>query len=768
MPVEVEVGPPILTINHGRVFMVTDLDGQIVGSRDGELSGDSELGVFANDTRFVSHYGITVNGRPWTRLSSSTTTHYEERIYLTNPPLPLLQDEIPEGTLQLNITRAIGGGIHEDLDITNHGLRSARFQVEITLRSDFADLFEVRAHRIVPRGNIVTTWDQKQAELTTTYTHRGFHRRLVYRLLRSDSRPHYANGRLTFQVELGPGKAWHSCCYYIFVEGRRVREPVYGCRLHPVGETEMDRRQQRWTEYATVLDSSNEHFARLYRQCVEDMGALRLFDQDFAPDVWLPAAGVPWYVTVFGRDSLITSLQNMLVHAGFAHGALKKLAQYQATEMDDWRDAEPGKIPHEIRFGELAHLQEIPHTPYYGTADATPLYLVTLHEAWKWLGDETLLREYRDVALRCLEWIDRYGDLDGDGFQEYQTRSRQGYENQGWKDSRDAVVYPDGSQVKQPKALCELQGYVYDAWLRTAEVFDVLDEPKRAKELRRKAADLQRQFEDAFWCEDLGFYAFCLDPEKRPVETVASNAGHCLWSGIVSPERSKRVVRRLLQEDMWSGWGIRTLSAGNPAYNPLSYHRGSVWPHDNGIIAMGFRRYGFAEEAARVAQGVAEAGYYFRGYRLPELFAGLERQPRCFPVQYRGANVPQAWAAGSVFHFLQALLGLQADAPRGCLYVDPTLPEWLPDVTLRKLQVGESTLELRFWREGERTRWDASIQKGDVEVRERPFGSAVLHSPTRTAAARASHDEAPERPSANGRRRGAQGSRTGRDPARAG
>src|SRR5919198_3475910 len=253
MPVAIEVGPPILTINHGRTFMVTDLDGQIVGGQDGEVGATSELGVFASDTRSVSNSTIRATGRRWTRLSSSTTTHFEERIYLTNPPLPLLDGEIPGGTLQLNITRAVGGGIHEDLDLTNHGLTPVSFQLEITLRSDFADLFEVRAQRIVPRGNIVTTWDQKRAALTTSYTHRGFHRRLVYRLLRCDSRPHYANGRITFQIELGPGKAWHSCCYYIFVEGPRVREPAYGCRLYQVGETEMDRRQRRWAEGATQL-----------------------------------------------------------------------------------------------------------------------------------------------------------------------------------------------------------------------------------------------------------------------------------------------------------------------------------------------------------------------------------------------------------------------------------------------------------------------------------------------------------------------------------
>jgi glycogen debranching enzyme len=414
------------------------------------------------------------------------------------------------------------------------------------------------------------------------------------------------------------------------------------------------------------------------------------------------------------------------VAPGFARGALATLARYQATAMDDWRDAEPGKIPHELRVGELAHFNRIPHTPYYGTADATPLYLVALHEAWRWLGDTALLRRYRDVALRCLEWIDRHGDLDGDGFQEYRTRSPRGYENMGWKDATDAVVYPDGRQVRPPKALCELQGYVFDAWLRMAEVFDELGEPDRSAELRARAAELQRRFEERFWCEDIGFYAFCLDPDKEPVRTVASNQGHLLWSGIASPERAGRVVQRLLAPDMWSGWGIRTLSAQNPAYNPFSYHRGSVWPHDNGIIALGFKRYGFAAEAARIARDISEVGSYFECHRLPELYAGTEQRPGSFPVQYLGANVPQAWAAGSVFHLLQAILGIRADACREHLYVDPQLPRWLPDVTLHGVAVGRARVDLRFRRVDEQSTWDATVLHGRVEVQAQPWRSWAM------------------------------------------
>ena len=708
MPVEVSVGPQALTINHGTTFAVTGMNG--------EIASDSEQGMFSGDTRFVSSYRIFTNGERCLLLTSGTPTCYLARAFLTNPTFPTEDGEVGQGTLGLVLTRAASDGVHEDVDVTNHGTAPVRFNLEIAIRSDFADLFEVKAHRFVRRGRVVTEVRDGGVEVRTSYTNRDFRRELCYRFVNCGSPPVYANGRATFDVRLDPGAAWHTCLHYWFLLDGAGGEPGRGCADGYSHEV-FDDVQRRWLEQATGLTSANEEIYRFYRRSVEDMGALRLYDHDAGADVWVPAAGVPWFVALFGRDSLIASLQTMLVNPGFARGALRTLARYQATEMDDWRDAEPGKILHELRVGELAHFRRVPHTPYYGTADATPLYLVALHEAWRWLGDPGLLRQYRDVALRCLEWIDRYGDLDGDGFQEYRTRSPKGYENMGWKDAGDAVIDPDGRPVRQPKALCELQGYVFDAWLRMAEVFEALGEPDRATTLRQRAKELQNRFEEAFWCEDIGCYAFCLDPDKQPVRLVTSNAGHLLWSGIASPERARRVVQRFLEPDMWSGWGIRTLTARTVAYNPLSYQRGSVWPHDNGLIALGFRRYGFAAEAARVARDISEAASHFASHRLPELYAGIERRPGSFPVQYLGANVPQAWAAGSVFHLLQAILGIQADAPRERLSVDPWLPHWLPDVTLHGLAVGQARVDLRFRRVGEGTsEWDATVRQGHVEV----------------------------------------------------
>jgi glycogen debranching enzyme len=713
VPTEVRVGPPLLTINQGSTFMVTD--------ERGEIDSESEQGIFADDTRFVSYYQLHINQARWELLNSATTSYYRSRVYLANPPVATEEGDIGRHDLSLIVTRSVSDGVHEDLDVTNYSLKPVKFNLEIALRSDFADLFEVKAHRFTRRGRTTSNWDPQRAELTTSYENRDFQRKLVYRLVEFDSRPLYANGRVYFEVDLEPQQTWHTCARFILGEEEHVRDPQGGCSRHPHRRSEADRLHDLWRAQATKLTSTNEDVYRAYAQSVDDMGALRLYDQDFAEDVWLPAAGVPWFVTIFGRDSLIVSLQNVMVHAPFALGALTKLAQFQATAMDDWRDAEPGKIPHELRLGELAHFHKVPHTPYYGTADATILYLIVLHEAWKWLGETRPLEQFITVAKRGLEWIDRYGDLDEDGFQEYKTRSSLGYENIGWKDAGDAVVYPDGSQVRQPKALCELQGYVYDAKLRVAELCDALNSPRRATALRQQAAELRQRFNERFWLEDLGCYAFGLDPDKRPIATVASNAGHCLWSGIADPDKAAKLVRRFQQSDMWSGWGIRTLSADNPAYNPFSYQLGSVWPHDNGIIAAGFKRYGFAEEANRLARDIFEAASYFNAYRLPELYAGLPREPGSFPAQYLGANIPQAWAAGAVFHLIQTILGLRADAPRGKLYVHPTLPRWLPDLTLRGLKVGRSSLDLRFWREDDGSRWEVLEAAGEIEVVEAPW-----------------------------------------------
>jgi glycogen debranching enzyme len=705
MPLEIAVGPQKLVINQGDGFLVTE--------QGGEIAWPTEQGFYHADTRLVSSWRIYADGVSWELLNAGNIAYYAARIFLTNPTIASEQGDIPPGTLGLVVGRCLSGGLHEDIDLVNNGGRPVQFNLEIAARSDFADLFEVKSGRIVRRGRITSEWIQRSQRLKARYENEDFRRELTITVRRSGSKAVYANGRISFEVDLAPGQTWHACLLYDVFDGvEHIKAPL-AC-IEDALTSRASRRLIDWQERALKVRTSNEEFYRFYHQAVEDMAALRLPIQGTDHMEFVPAAGVPWFVGLFGRDSLIVSFQNAMVYPDFARGALDVLGRWQANERDDYRDAEPGKIMHELRTGELAHFHLIPHTPYYGTADATPLYLIVLHNAWRCTGDKTLLERHLATAEKCLAWIDEYGDRDGDGFQEYETRSSQGYENQGWKDAGEALVYPDGSLVKGPKALCELQGYVYDAWQRMAEIFEAVGDPARARALRRKAARLFKRFNEAFWDEASGFYAFCLDGEKKPVLSVASNPGHLLWSGIVPQERARRVVQRLMAPDMSSGWGIRTLSSAHPAYNPHSYQNGSVWPHDNGLIALGFRRYGFDREAGLIARDISGAAGYFMQHRMPELYAGLKRDPTTFPVQYKGANVPQAWAAGSCFCLLQALVGFQPDAPAGKLYLDPALPDWMPDLQLKDLRVDATDFDIDLWRDGEQTRWQ--VTRGDASI----------------------------------------------------
>ena len=423
-----------------------------------------------------------------------------------------------------------------------------------------------------------------------------------------------------------------------------------------------------------------------------------VFNDDL--DAWVPAAGIPWFVSLFGRDSLTVSFQTLAVSPRFALGSLRALGTLQADSYDDRRDMQPGKIEHEVRHGELAALHLIPHTPYYGAHETTTLYVLVAAWAWRWHGDREALEAVRPHVERALAWIERDGDVDGDGLQEYQTRSPDGYYNQGWKDSEDAIVTSDGSIATLPIALCEHQGLVVAAKRAWADIAqDAFGDRRLAARLRSEANRLAGQIEERFWWEEEGTYYLGLDGDKRPIDSVASNPAHLLWQRVVDPKRAAKVVRRLMTEDMWSGWGIRTLSANHVAYDPLSYQRGSVWPHDNAIAAAGFRAYGFDDEATTVAAGIFDATSKFASKRLPELFAGLTRDAGGFPVQYLGANVPQAWSSGAIVHLVATLLGLDADARDGVLRLRPALPEWMSEVTLRQLRVGNVSVDFRIARQ---------------------------------------------------------------------
>ncbi len=692
-----------ITINDGGSFLLTAADGSIDDLR--------AQGFFVRDTRLISYYGISIDRKPLTLLTSSAISHRVARYEFTSPKLLTAQGIVPAKKLLVSLRRDIMGGMHEDISVTNHHQERVEIQLMLAIRSDFVDISRVKAQELYTEGRMETTWADDL--LTNTYCNGSFRRGLRIQSKGASSPPRYSNGRLVFDIALDPGETWHTCINYIaLVDGEELvpKHTDAGIDATPAGE-----QMASYLEVATHLRSSNREVEQSYDQALTDLAALRIPVND-GNTVWIPAAGIPWFVAVFGRDPLITSLQTMSVAPNLAQGTLLKLAQLQSAEFNDWQDAEPGKILHELRRGELAQLNQIPSAPYYGAIDSTLLWIITLAETYKWTGDRQLLDDCDEPLAKALDWIDKYGDFDGDGFVEYCSRSKDGIQNQGWKDSGDAIRAADGTIVHAPIALCETQGQVYDAWLRAADLYDVLGESDRARSLRQQAEQLYGRFNDRFWMEDEGFYCLGLDSNKQQIRSIASNAGQLLWSGIVPPERAHQMVQRLFQPDLWCGWGIRTLSATHPAYDPIGYHTGSVWAHDNSFIAAGLKRYGYHTEANQIAEGIFAAASSFQSNQMPELFGGIARSPENFPVPYVDANIPQAWAAGSMPWLISTMLGLQADAPNRRLQVQPMLPDWLPDLQLTNIHVGDAQVDLDFWREGDRTHWKVVRQVGELEV----------------------------------------------------
>ncbi|MGH2460714.1 MAG: amylo-alpha-1,6-glucosidase, partial [Chloroflexota bacterium] len=498
-------------------------------------------------------------------------------------------------------------------------------------------------------------------------------------------------------------------------EGRGVR-PVPVAERLDLAQAELG----RWSARLARLSTPNPTVQRAYDQAVRDLAALRL---QKVGDEWYPAAGVPWYNAVFGRDALQTARQCLAIGAPFPRAVLTRLAQLQGTRVDRWSDEEPGKIPHELRAGQLSVMGKIPFNPFYGTVDASLLYVVLLWETYCFTGDRTLLEDFLAPMEGCLRWAREYGDVDGDGFVEYWMRSPHDYHNQAWKDAGDAVVYPDGRIVPDPIAIVEVQGDYYAALRGAAGIYRTLGHPAKANAAEQRAEDLRRDFDARFWLPDEGTYAFGLDPDKRPIRTIASNPGQLLWNGIVPPDQAAQVADRLMAPDMFAGWGVRTLTRDNGAYDPIAYQRGAIWPFDNSFIALGLKRYGHWQETNRIAEGIFAASGFFAQGRLPELWAGLDRCQTEWPVLYPDANVPQAWSAGSVPLLLRAILGIEPDVERRRLLVQPTLPDWLDELTLRGIPFAGGTADLRFHGQGASSRVDILGTTGGIQVEQLPLSS---------------------------------------------
>ena len=703
-------GVPTITINHDHQFLVCDTNATMVPT--------AGVGFFARDTRFVSGYNLTINGRVPLLLDASPFDHFSARWEFTSPELPLAGTRdgaehdviLEERALGIRLDRTIFEGIHEDYDLINYAAEPVRLILEVAIESDFADIFDVRRRRLVRRGDLQSSWHEKAGELRTTYVNESFKRDLVIMVERSGSHAEFANGRMQFVISLAPKETWHTCIGWLpVIDGHRAR-------ILPCSAVHRPRRPEMATGVLPPVDIETSHpnLPFIWRQAVADMEALRMADFAVRRSVFIPAAGIPWYVTLFGRDTLVVAMESISGFPEFAFGALDRLSRVQATDDNAEQDKEPGKIPHELRYGELASLGLLPFAPYFGTADATLLFLIVFSYAFQWSGDEEILNRYRPNAEAALKWMLEYGDRDRDGFQEYKTRSPRGFYCQGWKDSHDAIRHEDGSIAPLPHALCELQGYAFDALLRMSEAFQIWGDAERAEDMRQRATRLFEDFNERFWWEEEGTYYLGLDGNKRPIRSVASNVGHCLANGIVPPDRAERVVDRLMQPDMWSGWGVRTLSAEHPSYNPYSYHLGSVWPHDNATIAGGFRRAGRHSEAQQIAEGIFAAAERFEHYRLPELWAGVAREPGAYPVPYLGTNVPQAWSAAAVFRLIAILCGIHTAGQSRTIYINPDLPDWLPDLTLKNLRAGKGAAELR-------------LKRDQVEVVTNTTGFEIVH-----------------------------------------
>jgi glycogen debranching enzyme len=679
-----ELGPESIAILEGRTFMFSDAAGDVPPGSVG--------GLLHDDTRFVSKWALTIDDRPLQLLKSRVVDYYSAAFFLTNPELPGSNPELPirAGSLAVRRFRFVGGGIHEQIAVYNSTPAPLRFRLRLDAGVDFADLFEVKS-TVRDRGEeIDTEHDEDERLLHFHYEVPKFLAETNITVTRSrlvpgiegvaegvDAPVAVDRDGFVWDVEL-PSR--HTLIALVRVTVR-LNEDV----LEPMHQDFGEEREHAggalttWLEHVPRFRCTDATLQRVLEKSVLDLAALRIEGKEGGEPYVLPAAGLPWFMTLFGRDTLITALQTLWVGPQLAHGALHLLGEMQGTRVDDFRDEEPGKILHEIRSGELTVTGEKPHSPYYGTADATPLWLVVMSEHWRHGSDDAFVRARWPKVLAALEWCDRYGDVDGDGFVEYGTRSSQGLGNQCWKDSWDGIQFANAMIPFLPIATSEIQGYVYDAKRRAAELAErVMGDMGLAARLGKEADALYERFNEVFWSEDSGgYYVVGLDGDKHPIDTMTSNMGHLLWSGIVPEERAGRVRDVLMSHDMFSGWGVRTLSQQATGYNPIGYHTGTVWPHDNAIIALGLSRYGFRDDANRIVLTQLDAASY-SDFRLPEAFAGFDRSLGQFPVPYPTACTPQAWATGAPFLLVKSMLGL--DAHDGRVTIDPAVPDDLGEV----------------------------------------------------------------------------------------
>ena len=725
-------------ISQGRTVLITQ--------PDGFFDAGAGYGMFVYQTRILSRYRYRINRQtPQAAGVGSVEQHSSLAYHIAPAPgtRSSSQGRAPsEHALELRLARFVGEGMHEDATLTNFTGKPEDFHLHIELDADFADMKETSEGR-KQKGKRTSTWAQVKPGVWEiafdyhaehAYEHQGekgvarIQRGLIVRIENASSRPTYVNNTLNFRIKLAPLESWHVCLSFIAVMGGqqlplhdRCREPFGQCH------SPYDRKRRSFLERATAFKMpGNNTLAPIVAPCLEqakrDLASLRLYDLDRADNAWTVAAGLPIYVDLFGRDTLITAWQAGLLSTDLMRGTLAVLPPFQGREINNWRDEQPGRMPHQVRDAPLSDLNFNPLGRYYGTMSAPAFYPELLYGLWLWTGDRGQVQTWLDPALKSIQWLDDYGDPDGDGFYEWVTRSEQGIKNQGWKDSGESMVYEDGSIVPNPIAAAEVQACVYVAKKHMSHLLRWLGRENEADKLLHQAEELKKRFNEAFWLEDEDYVALGLDGQKRQIRSISSDAGACLLADIVDRSRVRRFADRLMQEDLFSGWGIRTLSARHPAFNPYSYERGSVWPVENGMVALAFLRYGLFGHIHRLCRGMFDVAQLYDFHRLPEVFAGHQRDDaHPFPGVYPEANWPQAWSCSAVFTLVQALLGLFPYAPLDKLIVDPHLPDWLPEITLESLHVGEGVCSIRFYREHDGgSTYEVLDKQGKLDVVRQP------------------------------------------------
>lgn len=713
------------TLKENDVFAVLDGEGNI------PLAGALGAGLYFRDTRFLSLYRFEIEGMSLQLLSGAGELNFMSSLQLTNSATTLTDGTaLPARTLSIRRNRFLDGGLHERIGLFNYNPFAVTLTLRLSLGSDFRDMFDVRSlRRTSARGwaaaperggptirlrytgldGVVRTtqvdFDRTPdgVEVTTETNSPPPEPSKEGEALASDPRMDrsvtFPVAHATFDATIPARQPWSLTVDIVPSTGtvEQSIQPKLDASFARVLQA-----HEEWQATCTRIWTDHELLNALIQRSLQD---LRL-TMNYEATGPIPVAGIPWFSVPFGRDSLITALQTLCLNPSIAYGTLRFLAQYQGQVVDDWRNEEPGKILHELRSGELAALKEVPHTPYYASIDATPLFIYSLVELLRWTGDRNLVASLRSNLERALQWVHTYADPDGDGFVEYAPKSAGDMRHHAWKDSWDSVQFPDGRQAETPIAPSEVQGYCYAAQIGMAELYRHWGDVQQADELARKAARRKQHFNEAFWMEKEGYYAQALDARKAPVPAVTSNPAHCLLMGMIDGPHADAVAARLVQPDMLSGWGVRTLSDRYPSFNPMSYHNGSVWPHDNSLVVAGLRHAGYDDAALRIMSEVIEAGLRLPLLRLPELYCGFTRDRRYHsaPAAYPTACSPQAWAAASIFLMLQHLVGIQPDMPNRRLRLSPRLLPWLNEIHFEGLSLGESRVSVHVWRAGEGVR----------------------------------------------------------------